>query len=80
LSYKALDCQCAAQASGLILYTDFMIDFSQTVKQQAGLAESRSFSAQQRLYIPTAAQNTQNQNIFIFNPVKNNVISDRKTP
>ena len=36
---KTPDCQCASQASGLILYTDPVIDFSQTVKQQADIVK-----------------------------------------
>jgi DNA primase len=36
---KAPDCQCASQASGLILYTGSVIDFSQTVKQQADIVK-----------------------------------------
>jgi len=36
---KAPDCQCAAPASGLILYTGSVIDFSQTVKQQADIVK-----------------------------------------
>jgi len=36
---KAPDCQCAAEGSGLILYTDPVIDFSQTVKQQADIVK-----------------------------------------